>query len=344
MYDIFSKKNQDPEKIIYHCLKNNSYLHESLHLKKISNHNFGFFLKEKIQKNIKVMSVPKKLFVSKETFTNYLLSKKFNYIDNELLETFVKFLPKIDYFKDNHILFLSENEKKIALSFFNEGTPLKKEIKKSFDHFDSLNDHDKYIDLIFKSRSFKIDNKKYLLPMLDLVNFEYNSEGTLIEKDNVFFKSNKIIDKNEEFFQKYNTRTNPIFFLINYGFFPDKYFSCFIPKNFLLIPSSKSEKEYLGNDWILDDQNKISNKNNIIFENLNLPEEFIKLLDIFKSNNKKNYTKEIFSLLANEVNLDNVSKYLESEKKNHLLIMFAKSVNQHHQNILQIFNKINQIS
>ena len=30
MYDIFSEKEQDPEKIIYHCLKNDSYLHRSL--------------------------------------------------------------------------------------------------------------------------------------------------------------------------------------------------------------------------------------------------------------------------------------------------------------------------
>ena len=37
-----------------------------------------------------------------------------------------------------------------------------------------------------------------------------------------------VLNINEEFFQKYNTKTNPIFFFINYGFFPEKYFSCFI--------------------------------------------------------------------------------------------------------------------
>ena len=50
MYDIYSEKEQDPEKIINLCLKNNSHLHKSLFLKKISNNNFGFFLKEKIEK------------------------------------------------------------------------------------------------------------------------------------------------------------------------------------------------------------------------------------------------------------------------------------------------------
>ena len=344
MYDFFSERDQDPEKIIYYCLKNSSFLHKSLFLKKISNKNYGFFLKEKISSNIKVMHIPKKLFISKETFSNYLLGKNFNYVDNELLDTYLNFLPKLDYFKDNHILFSSDKNRKIVLSFFNEGTPLKKKIKRSFDQFDLLEDCDKYVDLIFKSRSFTVDNEKYLLPMLDLVNFEYSSEGPLISKGNIFFKTNRIVNKDEEFFQKYNTKTNPIFFFINYSFFPEKYLSFFIPKNFLLIPSSKNEKEYLGTDWIINKQNKITNEKNIIFENLGIPDEFIKLLEVFKKNNKKSYTKEIFNLLKNEINLSNLTEYLESEKKEHLLVMFAKSVNQHHQNILKIFDKIYQIT
>ena len=343
MYDIFSEKEQDPEKLIFYCLKNNSHLHESLFVKKISNQNFGFFLKKKLNSNHKVMSIPKKLFISKDIIVNYLLGKKFDYEDKELLDTYMNFLPKLNYFKDNHFLFFSENEKKIVFSFFNEGTPLKNKIKRSFDQFDLLSDHDKYIDLLFKSRSFTVNNKKYLLPMLDLVNFEYTSGGPLIGNENVFFKSNRVFDKDEEFFQKYNTKTNPIFFFINYGFFPEKYFSCFIPKNFLLIPSSKNEKEYLGNGWTLNNQNKITNEKNIVFENLKIPEEFIKLLDMFKFNNKTSYNKEIFNLLINEINLSNVNKYLKSEKKSHPLTMFAKSVNLHHQNIIQVFNKIGKI-
>ena len=41
MYDIYSEKEQDPEKIINLCLKNNSHLHKSLFLKKISNQDYS---------------------------------------------------------------------------------------------------------------------------------------------------------------------------------------------------------------------------------------------------------------------------------------------------------------
>ena len=61
MHDILSENNRDPEKILYICLKNNSYLHKSLIIKKISEENFGFFTKEKIQTNEKLMSIPNKI-------------------------------------------------------------------------------------------------------------------------------------------------------------------------------------------------------------------------------------------------------------------------------------------
>lgn len=207
-----------------------------------------------------------------------------------------------------------------------------------------LNDQDRYVDIIFRSRSFTIDNEKYLLPMLDLVNFEYNSEGPLIGKESVFFKSNKIIEKNEEFLQKYNTKTNPILFFMNYNFFPEKYYSCFIPRNFISIPPFKNEKNFFDDSWVLNQKNNITNNKNIFFENLKIPDEFTKIMEVFKRNEQLSYTKEIFSLLLNEVNISNVNKYLESEEKKYLLVMFAKSVNQHYQNIIQIFNKIDQLN
>lgn len=72
------------------------------------------------------MGIPKNLFISKEVFKNYLLEKKFNYIDKELLDTYLRFLPKLNYLKENNFLFFSENDRRIVLSFFNDGTPLKK--------------------------------------------------------------------------------------------------------------------------------------------------------------------------------------------------------------------------
>ena len=91
MYDILSENNRDPEKILYICLKNNSYLHKSLIIKKISEENFGFFTKEKIQTNEKLMSIPNKIFISKEIFRNFLMGKECNYFNKELLKTYFNF-------------------------------------------------------------------------------------------------------------------------------------------------------------------------------------------------------------------------------------------------------------
>tara|TARA_B100000242_G_scaffold106183_1_gene73472 strand:+ start:128 stop:1153 length:1026 start_codon:yes stop_codon:yes gene_type:complete len=340
MHDILSENNRDPEKILYICLKNNSYLHKSLIIKKISEENFGFFTKEKIQTNEKLMSIPNKIFISKEIFRNFLMGKECNYFNKELLKTYFNFLPKLNYFKKKHFMFLPEKEKKIAYTFFNLNTPLQKKIKRSFDEFEKLNELEKYIDLIFRSRSFTVRNKEYLLPMLDIVNYEYNSGGLYIDKEEVFFNSYKNIANNEQFFQKYNSKNNPILFFINYSFFPEDYKSCFIPKKFISIPSIISENELSKKNWVLNDQNKMTNNSNIFFEDLNIPDEFNQLLTVFEADNKKQFGKDILNLLLNEINHQNLDKYLKTTDENNLLFMFASSVKQHYQNILQIINKI----
>ena len=340
MHDILSENNRDPEKILYICLKNNSYLHKSLIVNKISEENFGFFTKEKIQTGEKLMSIPNKIFISKEIFRNFLIGKEYNYFNKELLKTYFNFLPKLNYFKKKHFMFLPEKEKKIAYSFFNINTPLQKKIKRSFDEFEKLNELEKYIDLIFRSRSFMVRNKEYLLPMLDIVNYEYNSGGLYIDKEEVFFNSYKNIANNGQFFQKYNSKNNPILFFINYSFFPKDYKSCFIPKKFISIPLIMSENELSKKNWVLNDQNKMTNNSNIFFEDLNIPDEFNQLLTVFEADNKKQFGKNILNLLLNEINYQNLDKYLKTTDENNLLLMFARSVKQHYQNILQIINKI----
>jgi len=98
MHDILSENNRDPEKILYICLKNNSYLHKSLSVKKISEENFGFFTKEKIQTSEKMMSIPNKIFISKEIFRNFLMGKECNYFNKELLKTYFNFFYIVSVF------------------------------------------------------------------------------------------------------------------------------------------------------------------------------------------------------------------------------------------------------
>ena len=340
MHDILSDSHRDPEKIIEICLKNNSYLHKNLSVKKISEDNFGFFSNENIPSNQKMISIPNKIFISRQIFRNFLIGKNCDYFNKDLLKTYIKFLPNLNYFKKNHFMFLSEEKRKIAYSFFNENTPIKKKIKKTFDKFETLNELEKYIDLVFRSRSFNIHNTQYLLPMLDIVNYEYNSEGLFIDKEDVFFNTCKNLEKKEQFFQKYNSKSNPIYFFINYSFFPEDYYSCLIPKKFISVPTIIDSKNLLKSDWIKDGKNEMTNNSDIFFENLIIPNEFNQLMKVFKSEIKNKVSKQILNLLLNEINYENITNYIKIKDSNYLILMFAKSVNQHYKNILNIISKV----
>ena len=176
--------------------------------------------------------------------------------------------------------------------------------------------------------------------MLDIVNYEYDSEGLFIDKEDVFFNTCKNLEKKEQFFQKYNSKSNPIYFFINYSFFPKDYYSCLIPKRFISVPAIIDSKNSLKSDWIKDGTNKMTNNSNIFFENLIIPNEFNQLMQVFKSEIKTKVSKQILNLLLNEINYQNITKYIKTKDCDNLLLMFAKSVNQHHKNILNIISKV----
>ena len=85
----------------------------------------------------------------------------------------------------------------------------------------------------------------------------------------------------------------------------------------------------------------MTNNSDIFFENLIIPNEFNQLMKVFKSEIKNKISKQILNLLLNEINYENITNYIKIKDSNYLILMFAKSVNQHYKNILNIISKVN---
>ena len=63
-------------------------------------------------------------------------------------------------------------------------------------------------------------------------------------------------------------------------------------------------------------------------------------MQVFKSEIKTKVSKQILNLLLNEINYQNITSYIKTRDCNNLLLMFAKSANQHYKNILNIISKV----
>ena len=119
MIDIFHNENIDFETFLNLAKKNNIFINENLFIKKIFENNHGFFSKDKINANQKIISIPKNLLISRDLIKDFILENKIDYISDELLKLYFCSLPKIEYFKKNNLFFLDETKKKILLNFFN---------------------------------------------------------------------------------------------------------------------------------------------------------------------------------------------------------------------------------
>jgi len=344
MIDINSPKEKKIESFLKLIRQKEAYIDDNILLKEISENNIGFISLNEIDPKEKILLIPSKLLITKENFTNFLLNKKLNFYDEELIKLYFSILPSLTFFKENNILYLNQSDKNICLSLFKNDSPIKKSIENLFNSFNDLeNDIEKYIYLLFRTRSFRVNGQSYLAPLLDSMNYNFSTRGYFVENDSVYLNSEKKLKKNEEIFHSYNLKVDPIKFFLNYSFFPSNYSNLTFAENQLILNVPKSTISKIDSKyWNIYKDQAISNKNSISFYNCKVP---LILNLMFESlsinNNLKNKTIYNFlTVVKNQFNINEINLCVENKNYNPILNDFAKSIKLYVSNLDKILENI----
>ena len=344
MIDIESPKEKKIENFVKLILQKEAYIDSNILLKEISENNIGFTSLNEIDPKEKIILIPSKLLITKENFKNFLLNKKLNFYDEELINLYFSILPNLTFFKENNFLYLKQSDINISLNLFKNHSPIKKSIETLFKNFNKLeNDIEKYIFLLFRTRSFRVKGKSFLAPLLDSMNYNFNTRGYFVENESVYLNSEKNLKKNEEIFQSYNLKVDPIKFFLNYSFFPSNYSNLTFSENQLILNVSKNTISKIDSKyWNIYKDQAISNKNSISFYDCKVP---LILNLMFESlsinNNLKNKTIYNFlTVVKNQFNINEINLCVENKNYNPILIDFAKSIKLYVSNLDKILENI----
>jgi len=344
MIDIESPKEKKIKNFVKLILQNEAFIDKNILLKEISENNIGFTSLNEIDPKEKILLIPSKLLITKENFTNFLLNKKLNFYDEELINLYFSILPNLTFFKENNFLYLKQSDINISLNLFKNDSPIKKSIETLFKNFNKLeNDIEKYIFLLFRTRSFRVNGQSYLAPLLDSMNYNFNTRGYFVENESVYLNSEKKLKKNEEIFHSYNLKVDPIKFFLNYSFFPTNYSNLTFSENQLILNVSKSTIPKIDSKyWNIYKDQAISNKNSISFYDCKVP---LILNLMFESlsinNNLKNKTIYNFlTVVKNQFNINEINLCVENKNYNPILNDFAKSIKLYVSNLDKILENI----
>ena len=343
MLNIFEVKNINFYNFFNYARNIGVNINKELYVKKIQENNNGIFINNSIDPNQLLISFPKKLVISKNTLKNFILEKKPDYLDLKFLENYFFSLPKFEYFKKNNIMFIDEEKKNKILNLFIDKSPTKRKIYHLFQSFNELNDFEKYISIIFKTRSFNFENNQYLCPILDLINYKYGTPRALADKESIYFKSNELLKNSDEFFQGYDNHNNILSFFLNYNFIPDNFNTVSIPSNFFSLNIPQNKKYLIDEDYWHVKDGKFSNKKEIVFDNLKFPLDFkLEINKIIPNNSIVNkIVISILEMLRDEIKHKEVIKFTNEEVDKDITHSFAEALKVNYSKIEQLISKLN---
>jgi len=343
MNNISNERNINYENFFKLAREIGILINKNISVKEISKDNYGIFANDNIELDALLINFPRKFFISKQIFKNFILKNKTDYPNLEFLNYYFSSLPSLEFFKKNSIFFISQHQKEKILSLFINQSPTRRSIIKLFEDFNKLDEVDKYVNLIFRSRAFNYGNETFLIPIMDMINYKYGTSKVILYKDNFQFKNKNFLKINEEFFQGYSNISNIVTFFLNYSFIPENFSTITLPENFfsLNVPQNlnlnKIDKEY----WIIN-SGKISNKEKIIFEDLQIPIDFrIYISKIFDDSiTVKKFIISILKMYSSEVNYSDINKLLTDKTIPSSVHKFAKCVEINYSKVEELVKNV----
>ena len=328
MLRIFDRKNIDYDNFLDLARNQGIYVNENLFLKKIEENNYGVFAREEINNNNKIISIPKKFLISQNLLKNFIQENKIDYPDLDFLKLYFSSFPDFEYLKKSHIALSSDEQKNKILNFFIDQSPTRRKIKSFFDHINQLDNLEKYLFLIFRSKGFIFNNVAYLAPVLDMVNYKFGEVRAQTDKQEIYFKNNRILKTDNQFFQGYEMHSDIVSFFLQFNFIPENFDLISIPPNFFSMKLPENNEEQINENYWNIKNGIFSNKYFIAFENLKLPLDFkLEINKIIKNPLVlNNILKTVLKLLKNEINYDNLSNFLKKESDDQHVADFAKVV------------------
>jgi len=310
--------------------KYHGYIHEDLYTKYSEDRGWGFFTKKKLKKEETLIKVPYNLTINAKDFLDFLDTKKINYPHIDFLETYIKTLPSIEFYKKYHPCFCNHAEKELMIQMIENNSFLKNILTIFLKQFESFSNNEKLVFLNFMTRStINKNNERILMPILDMVNFNYYGEKYQINNEAVYINNNKEIKESEEIYCRYTDDMNPIEFFITWGFVPKEYKSFNIPNQSLFVEASKN---FETNSSFIKKDNRYYFNEDLIFKKQQIPKNINNFLKIFPNNQTRKIFGEIMDSYEKSINTNLMNKILEKKYSN-TIINFCKCVKLYIENI-----------
>ena len=312
--------------------KYKGYIHKNLYTKYSEDSGWGLFTKERFNKEETLIKVPFSLTINAKDFLDFLDSKKINYQHIDFLEAYIKTLPSIEFYKEHHPCFCNDSEKDLMIKITEKNLFLKKILTNHLKHFEYLNDNEKFVFITYLTRSTtNRSNVKVLMPILDIVNFDYDGKKYLVDENSVSIANDGLIAKDKEIYCEYTTDMDPIEFFITWGFVPKKYRSFNIPNLSLFVEGLNNNTP--ANSSFIKNGNLYYFNENLIFKKEAIPKNINNLLNVFPSNQTKKFFLEIMDSYEKSINTNLTDKILEEKKYSKTMINFCESVKLYIENI-----------
>lgn len=290
--------------------KYEGYIHNDLYIKSSQEKGVGIFCKKKINTKQILIKVPINLTINQQDFHGFIKSKRINYPYIDFLKIYLNTLPNNNFYLENHPCYMDNIEKNLIIQVVEKNQFLKDILIYFFKNSETLDTDEKFTFVTFLTRSIKNKkNENILMPVLDLVNYDYYGLNYEVNDDFLSIKNNKSTKNDNEICCRYTADICPLEFFMTYGFIPRDYISFKIPKNFIFI------KTQIKNDQYLKIADRQYFNEDLIFKENKRP---ININSLFKMLSKENFQK-LLNLYEKSIDENLINRILEEKKYSKIL-------------------------